>query len=590
VLRIQVALLLPLVVGAVPAGPVLASATGVPRVLGARPLLAPGDRLSSQGAYAARITFTPDGDGEDDAATLEAAPRRPADYVLRVYRWLRNSGWAPVGSGGLARGGRTSTYTWEGTLAGGAPAPVGAYGLALCRRSSDARLAAREREAARSIRSATALSNADDTDDDVAADDDDTHDDGPAPSDRRLSTVLDPGGCSRPVIAHLRTLEVGVAHAGSFLPGQSVSLDVTTNKPEVRLSLLSDDLRTTVADEGFVPMHGRMHLRLPRHLASGLYRISVADRLGTRRAVPVVVRDPALPGSGTRHAALIVWPYLTWRAYDRADVDRDGVPDTWYALTRHRKVPADGYYEETAPSLAALGVESDYEFARPFPTWLATREPGSVVSNITDTELASYSVAELKRFSAVVFPGHTEYYTLPMYRRLLAYERAGGHVAFLSANNFFRRVRLTARREILVESIARSRARSDWAIAGVGFVRCCFPSTAFAPYRVPAGGRPRWLYAGTGLAPGDGFSRVGVEIDAPNRLLSPPGTRPVAVGTVHRPSGDVRAVMALTTLPGGGEIFSTGNMLFVHTLRPADPASTVDRVLANVWSRLVDGS
>jgi hypothetical protein len=586
-LRIRIALLASLAVaGLLPQSAV--AATSVPRILSAAPLLAPGDRLSSQGAYAARITFTPDGDGEDDSAVLEAAPRRPGDYVLRVYRWLRNSGWAPVGSGDRGASGRRSTYLWDGSLAGGSPAPAGAYGLALCRRSSNPRLAGRTRANARSITSATALSNPDD--DEIAAEDEDAHDDGPVPTDRRLSTVLAPGGCSRPVIAHLRTLEVGVAHAGSFAPGQSVALDVTTNKTVVRVSLLSDDLGTTVADEGFVPMHGRMHFRLPGRLPSGLYRISVSDRLGNRRAVPVVVRDPALPGPGRRHAALIVWPYLTWRAYDRADVDRDGVPDTWYALTRHRKVAADGYYEETAPSLAALGVESDYEFARPFQAWLAAREPGSVVSNITDTELASYSVAELKRFSAVVFPGHTEYYTLPMYRRLTAYERAGGHVAFLSANNFFRRVRLTARREILVESIARSRARSDWAIAGVGFVRCCFPSTAFAPYRVPSGARPRWLFAGTGLAPGDGFSRVGVEIDAPSRLRSPPGTRPLAVGTVHRPGGDVQAVMALTTLPGGGQVFASGNMLFVHTLRPGVPGSPVDRVLANVWSRLVGGS
>lgn len=583
--RIGIALLLAVALGGVAAEPPTAVATSVPRILRASPLLAPGDRLSSRGAYAARVTFTPDGDGHDDTATLTAAPRRPSDYVLRVYRWLRNTGWAPVGSGELGTAAPASTYVWDGTLADGAAGPIGVYGLALCRRSSSPRLAARMSENARSITTATALSNADD--DSIAGEDDDTHDDGPAPSDRRLSTVLAPGGCSRPVIAHLRTLEVGVAHVGSFVPGQSVALDVTTRRPEVRISLLSDDLQRTIVDGGFVPMHGRMHLRLPQRLASGLYRIVVADRLGTRRAVPVVVRDPTLPGSGHRHAVLIVWPYLTWRAYDRADLDRDGVPDTWYALTRHRKVAIDGYYEETAPSLAALGVESDYEFARPFQTWLQAREPGSVVSNITDTELASYTVSELKRFSAIVFPGHTEYYTLPMYLRLLAYERTEGHVAFLSANNFFRRVRLTARKEILVESIARSPTRSDWAIVGVGFLRCCFPPSAFAPYRVPAGARPRWLFSGTGLAAGDGFSRVGVEIDGPNRVLSPPGVQPLAVGTVRRPAGAFEAVMALTTVPGGGEVFATGNMLFVHTLRPSDPSSPVDRVLENVWHHLV---
>ena len=59
-------------------------------------------------------------------------------------------------------------------------------------------------------------------------------------------------------------------------------------------------------------------------------------------SAPVVVRAPVPLARPEPHTALVVWPYLTWRAYNAYDADLNGIPDSWYQFWRQRRVSLRG--------------------------------------------------------------------------------------------------------------------------------------------------------------------------------------------------------------------------------------------------------
>ena len=85
--------------------------------------------------------------------------------------------------------------------------------------------------------------------------------------------------------------------------------------------------------------------------------------------------------------ALLVWPYLTWRAYNAYDADLDGRPDSWYQFWPQRRVSLVG-------ALLPGGVEDDYEAARPFSRWLCPRR-GPRGQSVTDVELGRLRLSTL---------------------------------------------------------------------------------------------------------------------------------------------------------------------------------------------------
>jgi len=128
-----------------------------------------------------------------------------------------------------------------------------------------------------------------------------------------------------------------------------------------------------------------------------------------------------------RHTALVVWPYLTWRAYSAYDADLNGIPDSWYQFWRQRRVSLKG-------PLLRDGVEDDHKAALPFSRWLCSRHPRT--QQITDVELGRLPLSTLRKYRAIVFPGHTEYYEPATYDLLMRYRDEGGNLVFLQANPF----------------------------------------------------------------------------------------------------------------------------------------------------------
>ena len=502
----------------VPAAP----ASAAVRIAGLRPHLQAGDRPDRSAAD--RATFSPNGDGINDAVLVRAfgPPGRRARLV-----------------GSLYLGGDTVVFR-------SAPFRFGRSGLG--------RAAWRGEGVTRD-------------------------------GSYRLKVCLLRGRCSRPAIVARRTLSAAIAATGSFAPGSTVPLLLGTDRPSLTAQVLPDDEAGPPLLEVALPGGSSGSLPLPPTIAPGLYRLVVTDGAGSRRALPLVVRSSAPIESPPAGAALVVMPYLTWRAYSFTDDDRDGIIDSWYIRYRHDEVSLVGPYEDPTRRPVLDGREADADHTRPFMRWFGSRPRRAQF--VTDVELGTIPPEVLARYRAVVFPGHEEYYLPETYDLLRGFLAGGGRVAFLSANSYFSPVRvLPARNRMqLLQRGLRTPERSDRALVGVGFSGCCLDEPSYQPYVVEptAAADAPWLLQGTGLAAGDRFGLIGGEFDATGPF-TPPETRVLARASMSQRGVGVRAELALTPTAGGGEVFATGNMGFLLNVE-ADPR--VARLLDNVWTHLV---
>lgn len=421
------------------------------------------------------------------------------------------------------------------------------------------------------------------------------------------------GGClALPVEVQVRRLAVAVESTGSVVAGTSAPVRIAGDSRRVHLTITRGTDRTPLTADVVARPGTIAQVPVPATLSPGLYRVAATDAAGNGRSAPLVVRSPApvdAPAAGT---ALVVFPYLTWRAYNRSDSDRDGRPDTWYQDWSQRAVSLVGPYMQGPTTDVPPGAEGDEPHERAFMPWL-TAVPRPVQA-ITDVELGRMSLAQLARYPEVVFPGHTEYYEPATWHLLDAYRNGGGNLLLLSSNNFFRAVRLnsgaaTATRAVasdlgaaggsmeMVEVLSRDTGdgRSDYRLAGVGF-SCCVAAGGHAQYQVTADSMALapWVFAGTGLRAGDMWGLAGVEVDEPEGDSdgdeSPPGRIVLAEADIA-PLGAAppNATIALTQEgPGGGHSFATGNMRFVSLLSSEDGAAQAisRRLLENVWERL----
>jgi hypothetical protein len=317
---------------------------------------------------------------------------------------------------------------------------------------------------------------------------------------------------------------------------------------------------------------------LPRNLSSGLYHYVLTDPTDDTFEAPVVVRNSAFPvDRPPPHTALVVWPYLTWRAYNSYDADLNGIPDSWYHFWRNRRVSLRG-------AILPGGQEDDHKAALPFSQWLCARNPR--LQSVTDVELGRMPLSVLRRYRAIVFPGHSEYYEPHTWKQLRDYRDQGGHLVFLQANPFYRQVKLVKDRNsmVMIDFDARDRGYSDFALAGVGYDGCCFPKSHAARYvsaTGPAYARVRWLFHGTGIGPGEVFGYAGSESDRIDPQLTPRDHVLAARAIIPGNYGVVNAALVWSRA-GRGEVFATGNYSFLRMNR-----ALTWTLLDNAWRKLV---
>jgi hypothetical protein len=365
--------------------------------------------------------------------------------------------------------------------------------------------------------------------------------------------------------------------ARSYRPGEVASLRVSVRAPA------SGSLRLYHAGPGrrlprlqtFAALERparRLHLRAGvRHLnvrigawPSGLYFALVQTPRGMATA-PFVLR----PSGRRPKRVAVVLPSNTMAAYNLRDTDGNGYGNSWYADPRVQTV------DLRRPFLSGPLPQWPGRFVH----WLA--QTGYTADFYSDEDLDAVVTGDrlASRYNLIVFAGHEEYVTQHMFSVVKRYRDRGGNLAFLSANNFYRRVVMSPPLMTCITQF-RDLGQPEASLVGVQYVdwwQRRYPSRPFVVRSVAAA---PWLFRGTGLRPGDHFGRgYGIEIDA-RASSSPPGTRVIAeLPSIFGPGKT--AQMTYYRTRAGAKVFAAGGMYFDG---PQSPATA--RMLANLWAHL----
>ncbi|HLM37127.1 MAG TPA: N,N-dimethylformamidase beta subunit family domain-containing protein [Gaiellaceae bacterium] len=491
------------------------------------------------------LVISPNGNGVNDTLRVHVAAPPGSVLGLRAYAWGgRLAGWKRIRTGVTVRD--ATVLSWNGTSSTGHPLADGTYVVTVCSENPGRLLPAK------------GVSRP-----------------GAAEASVRRPPWLRSGCVREPRVVRVERLAAFVDSTGSFRQTEPVPLVVAADRGEAESQPQQDCLGPNEKEISFREIGSPFRVALGSR--PGLYHVVARDRAGGEFRAPLVVRAPVRLDRPEPHTALIVWSYLTWRAYNAYDADLNGIPDSWYQFWRQRRVSLRG-------PILRNGVEDDHAASLPFSRWLCAR-PAIRTQHVTDVELGRLPLETLKRYSAIVFPGHTEYYEPATYDLLRRYRDGRGNLVFLQANPFYRQVRLDAQRNAMVMTDYDAReGRSDFALAGVGYDGCCFPRARAAPYTAAKGRayeRVRWLFRNTGIGPGQRFGVAASESDRIDPELTPRDHVVAAQAVIEGKRGAINATMVWSHA-GRGSVFATGNYTFLRMGQ-----GLTYKLLDNVWRKLV---
>jgi hypothetical protein len=335
---------------------------------------------------------------------------------------------------------------------------------------------------------------------------------------------------------------------------------------------------------------------------AGSYLLRLDADSGAQRYVPVTVRSASTAGKVVIKNCVATWQaYNTWGGYNLYIGPGDHYGTRSLAVSLDRPYDSDGAamfltYERNVVKLAEyMGLPLAY---------------------VTSMDIAA-DPHLLDGASALISPGHDEYWSPPERANVTAARDQGVNLAFLGANAMYRRTRLepsqlgpgrvvvcykTSYADDPMYGKDNALVTTDWRSAPapnpesslIGTLYEGFP--AVAPYVVAS--PDSWIFAGTGVRARTSFHNlVGVEYDR----VTPgyPLQRPIEILS-HSPLvcngvasyGD----SAYYTHPGGAGVFNAGTMRWVeavfgdqpHGIGGATPAF-VRRVTANVLRAFAGG-
>jgi hypothetical protein len=385
----------------------------------------------------------------------------------------------------------------------------------------------------------------------------------------------------------VRVLGVDVALTKpSYAPGEAADLLIAADAPALDVQVFHyggaerfverDLLTNGIAVTPSVRVDWRAHRNAPARLRvlragqweSGLYFVRARADEARVGYAPFILRPRRL---GERRVAVVL-STNTWQAYNFHDANGDGWGDSWYVSVGTRSV-------QTARPFLDFGVPfrfRDWDLA--FIAWL--NRTGKQVDFLSDDDLEAAGTGDRLRaaYDLVVFPGHEEYVTQRGFDVVQRYRALGGNLLFLSANNFFCRVRRNGR-DLVREQLWRNLGRPESALVGVQYVASDYGQRQ-GPFVVRGAGEAPWIFEGTGLANGSSFGRYGIELDA-RTSASPPGT--ILLAEIRDLMGQGRsAEMTYYETPAGAKVFAAGVLNFAASID--DPA--VSRLVENLWARL----
>ncbi len=420
----------------------------------------------------------------------------------------------------------------------------------------------------------------------------------PRPSEKRPVSENSRPGDPNWQISHLGAPMAIVGYAGqaSVLPGEPVTLYVSTTArsftvsafrmgwyhgDKARLVWKSASVRghrqrpaRIIAPANTVECVWGESLTVPTHgWPEGSYLLRLDAESGAQRFVPVTIRSASTAGKVVIKNGVETWQaYNTWGGYDLYN----GPGGTADYSNRSLAVSLDRPYDANGAYMFLYHERKTIELAE---------RAGLPLAYVTSMEIDA-GPHLLAGASALICPGHDEYWTPPERAHVTAARDAGVNVAFLGANTLFRRTRLAStrlgpRRLIICYKTSylrdpmygrdNSLVTSDWrepphpdpesSLTGVLYES----NPADAAYVIASPGS--WVYAGTGVKQGTRFTGlVGIEYDRVNPVY--PVQRPIEVLS-HSPL-TCRGVnsysdTAYYTHRGGAGVFATGTMRWVAT-------------------------
>jgi N,N-dimethylformamidase beta subunit-like, C-terminal len=401
----------------------------------------------------------------------------------------------------------------------------------------------------------------------------------------RVYGAYGPNGRPDAPVVRVQGIDAGFTKR-SYAPGESAELRLATDAQSLRLQVFAyqspgrpseQDVKTSglaktdpirVDWTGHRDRPGLLRVVRAGDWPSGLYFVRARATDGRVGYAPFIVKPRRL---GTSRVAVVL-STNTWAAYNFADADGDGWGDSWYVSARHRSVDLERPFLD-------FGVPFRFhDWDLDFIAWL--NRSGRQVDFLSDDDLSAVASGDelARRYDLVVFPGHEEYLTRHAFDAIERFRDVGGNLAFLAANNLYRRIDRVGR-QVVRRELWRSLGRPESSVVGVQYVGSDHGQRQ-GGYIVSGAAALPWAFEGTGLRDGDVFGRYGIEIDA-RTPMSPPGIQLLA----HIPDllGPGRtAEMTYYETPAGAKVFAAGSLNFGASLgRPE-----VDRLLSNIWARL----
>lgn len=285
---------------------------------------------------------------------------------------------------------------------------------------------------------------------------------------------------------------------------------------------------------------------------------------------PFVLRPQRL---GTA-PVLVIEPTNTWHAYDVLG------GDSWYLDSNVHTVDLTHPFAGTDVRGAHVPTGLPEQFWKLDLGFLRWYWPSGFKADFfSDDDLEHIaSAAQLSEYRLIVFAGHEEYTTSHVYDLITRYRNAGGNLAFLSANNFFYRVRVRGN-TMTGRTRWRDIGRPEAALVGEQYVGWDEDKYRNHPYKVVDTEAAPWLFAGTGLRDGVSFGNYGIEIDEPSNA-SPAGTNVLAV--IPNEFGPNKPAKMTIYREGRSTVFDAGAFNFGASAH----WPSVSRLVDNLWSRL----
>ena len=370
--------------------------------------------------------------------------------------------------------------------------------------------------------------------------------------------VLAVGG-SRPSRATLQVFQAGAS--GTPGPAAAPGWDKNTfGKPVTTPEVVS---RPAGASRWLV------HVRLGSDWASGDY-VARLTWPGHADYAPFVLR-PARLGTAP---ILVVEPTNTWHAYDVVD------GDSWYLDSSVHVIDLTHPFASSRVSGKAVPAGLPEQFQR-FDLGLLRWywHSGFRADFVSDDDLERIaSAGQLSRYRLIVFAGHEEYVTAHTFDLITRYRDAGGNLAFLSANNFFYKVKVSGN-TMVGRTMWRSVGRPEAALLGAQYAGWDEGKYPNRPYRIVNTAAAPWLFAGTNLHDGSLVGDYGIEVDEPNSA-SPPHTHVLAV--IPNELGPGKPAEMTIYTRGRSTVFDAGAINFGASAHwPA-----LSRLFSNLWTHL----